>query len=490
MSPLLVALATLAALAGCAATTPVAPTAVAAAPAVGPAARIADDVVAVRRCIDNQLLDSGQHDLSLVVDQVADPSRPADATARDLLTSVLAGMTPRSRAVRVVSPGADSAGAVPRFAMRGSVRFDGGGGDALGLDLAVLSARDLSVVPGTASHSVARWTAPAAGAAGRVELRKLGTRYSLQASTQTEALRALLELGAAETLGRLARVPYWSCFGASVDDAAVAGEIQDWYDALAARPAEIIAFFQDRLRQRGAYDGPVDGIVNPALKESVARYREALGLTREAKLSLDFFRAYLGADHASVAQRLAPAAPSSAPVASAAPVPAAAPLPVPSPVPSPVPVPVPAAEPAAATAALGLRVATRSDPRRMQPGETVRLSIRPTRDAHVYCFHQDEDGHITRFFPNRFQSDSRVPAATGLQLPGPMRFEIAMNRRGAPEAISCFATERDVLDRLPDGVNGTDFATLPVASLEQVQQAFRTVAGGPLGHESLQLRAR
>lgn len=472
ITPLL--LAAIASFTGCA--TPAAvptPTAAVAAPA-----RVADDVSAVRRCVDNLLLDSGMREVSLVVDQVADAARPGDTGAREALVSVLSDMTQRSRTVRVVAPGAaGSTAAAPQYALRGTLRADG---STLGLDLTLLSARDLSVVAGTASHNVVNVIAPAGGAEGRVELRKFGTPFSMAAPTAAAATRALLELGAAETLGRAAKVPYWSCFGAGVNEAGVAAEIQDWYDTLATRPAEIISFFQERLRHRALYDGPVDGAVNPALKEAVSRYREALGLSREAKLSLDFFRAYLGADHARLAERLAPPAPSRPTVATAT---ATAPV-------APTAPTAPSALPVAAGNALGLRLATGGDAQRLARGEAVRLSIRPSRDAHVYCFHQNENGRITRFFPNRFQPDSRVPSDTGLQLPGPMRFEIVMNKRGVPEAISCFATERDVLAQLPASVNGNDFDTLPVASLDQVRLAFLKAAGGSLAQESLQLRAK
>jgi hypothetical protein len=120
----------------------------------------------------------------------------------------------------------------------------------------------------------------------------------------------------------------------------------------------------------------------------------------------------------------------------------------------------------------------------------VQLSIRPSRDAHVYCYLQDEKRQVTRFFPNRFQRDSRVQPATGLQLPGSMRFELTMNARGVPETVACFATERDVLAELPAGVNGGDFQPLPAATLDQVRQAFVKVSGGALAHESFELRAR
>ena len=147
---------------------------------------------------------------------------------------------------------------------------------------------------------------------------------------------------------------------------------------------------------------------------------------------------------------------------------------------------------AAATLAepvLALRIASSKDALRFARGESVQLTIQPNRDAHVYCFHQDENRKITRFFPNRFQRDSRV-TSSGVRLPGSMRFEIVMNARGVAETVSCFATERDVLAQLPGGLGGDDFATLPVASLDQVHNAFARLAGPALAQDSFQLRAR
>jgi len=108
----------------------------------------------------------------------------------------------------------------------------------------------------------------------------------------------------------------------------------------------------------------------------------------------------------------------------------------------------------------------------------------------VYCFLQDEHRRISRFFPNRFRGDARVAAAGGLQLPGAMRFEISMNPKGVRETVSCFATERDVLARLPRTLAGSDFTPLPVASLEQLRAAFVVASGGALAQDSLQIRPR
>jgi hypothetical protein len=155
--------------------------------------------------------------------------------------------------------------------------------------------------------------------------------------------------------------------------------------------------------------------------------------------------------------------------------------------PAAAPVAVPVVAKASAAAPLTLRVATANESRRFGRNERIELDLRPSRDAYVYCFHQDEHRQVRRFFPNRFQADARVSAATGLQLPGAMRFELRMNGQGVKEAVSCFATERDVLPTLPATMAAADFAPLPV-SLEQLRDAFSRT--GALAHELLSLQPR
>jgi len=421
------------------------------------------------RCMDTLLLDHGVRDLSVIVEDLADPSQQkAQAGTKDMLVAAVSDMTQRSRAVRLVASNAewgqtvavtnqaqkrDPYAVAPQFALRGTLRSRDGG-RATSLDLMLLTTQDMSVVPGTATRNAVLLRN------GNAEFVKFGQTISVPAGGVAHAQRALAELAVIELFGRLARVPYWSCLGVNAENPAVAAEIQDWYDAMAARPAEIVTYFQQQLRIRQVYDGPIDGTVSAGFKDAVVRTRDALGLSREPKLSLDLFKAYLGADIAGLQAKIRASAPA-------------------------------AAATAAATAApLTLQVASSADGRKLTRGEAVQLSIRPSRDAHVYCYLQDEKRQVTRFFPNRFQRDSRVQPATGLQLPGSMRFELTMNTRGVPETVACFATERDVLAELPAGVNGGDFQPLPAATLDQVRQAFVKASGGALAHESLELRAR
>ena len=203
-------------------------------------------------------------------------------------------------------------------------------------------------------------------------------------------------------------------------------------------------------------------------------------------LNEEFFYAFLAADHTKIkrpdqpARYVAPAsvaaAPASIPVAAAATSARAAATP---------------AEAAQAQAAsLKLSLTTPKQQTRFARGEPINLSLAPSQDAHVYCYLQDEEAKVIRFFPNRFARDSRVAAAQPLALPGAMRFQLTMNTKGVPETITCFATQRDVMASLPQTLVGTDFEPLPGATLELIRSAFLKASGGTLAQENFRVQAK
>jgi hypothetical protein len=500
------AFAAIAALAGCASTdTKRAPEPTAAAAPVQPITNFSPAL----RCMDTLLQDYGARDITIIVEDVVDQTKGAGAGTKDMLASVISDMTQRSRAIRVVASNKDWGNTVtamaalkreqfavtPQYALRATVsQLDNqnvrrNGEDALasvfGIDLTLLNTQDLSVVPGTAGRNSILLFRQGKAYDGKAEIRKFGVNFGLSASSGEvvgQASRALVELASIELFGRLARVPYWTCLGLTEAHDGVSAEMQDWYDMMAAQPAEMMKYFQAQLRLRRVYDGPIDGTVNALFKEAVMRYREALGQPREAKLSVDFFKAYLSADHRQIEAKLGAVAPAQIAV-----------VPSPAPAASVVTAPLPApAAPAAATgpAQLALRIGTANEARKFASGEAVQLTIRPSRDAHIYCFLQDENKKIIRFFPNRFQRDSHVLPVPGLRLPGDMRFEITMNPRGRMETVACFATDRDVLAQLPAGVNGGDFDPLPVVSLDQVRSAFVKVVNGALAQDTFLIQPK
>lgn len=466
------------------------------------------------RCMDGLLLDHGVRDVSVVLTPSSEGDKQAQADLTTFVAAAVSDITQRSRSIRLVMAGADwPAGAnqaqqlgasapAPQYALRGALARNAGTnaqGKTIGLSLALLNTADMSIVPGMSTRN------EISVRAGPAAFNKFGQPFSVAAATTPAvATRAVVELATIEMFGRLARLPYWTCLGVDGANPAVRTEIQDWYDTMASRPADIITYFQQALRQRQLYAGPVDGNPNAEFKESIAITRQSLGQPRDPKLSIDFFNAWLTADASTMARARTALAASVASANAAATAALAANATTTSSV-TPASDVIASGDAVSATNAatsgttapsrplaqpLSLRVVTGNDARRFTRGEAVKLMIRPSRDANVYCFLQDEKRHIVRFFPNRFQRDSRVTPARGLQLPGEGRFELVMNPRGVVETVACFATDTDVLAQLPGGLNGGDFSPLPTASLEQIKSAFVNVSGGVLGHESLELRAR
>lgn len=490
------------------------------------------------RCMDNLMIDYGVRDVSMLVEDILDQTKKVNAGTRDMLISAVSDMTRRSRAIRVVAFGRDATNVIsflasaqrqsayevtPQFDIKGSVsQFDenvirnqkdvgfgiqpflnlGVSRDAatsvLGLDLSVLTTDDMSILSGVTSRNSVVILKQGSGNDADAAYHKFGLSFSMSLSKsegQAQALRGLVELAVIELMGKLTKTPYWTCLGADPKASEeIRNEMSDWYYAMAASRVELIGYFQNQLRRRGFYDGPVDGQFNPGIDEAIGNYRAALGLSNKALLDEEFFNAYLNADHTKVARPARPAsyqavsAPAALPPAapqSAPPAPPAAPT---APVAAAPTRPAPTAP--AAPEPVRLLLATSNNQTSFASGETFGLTVRPTRDAYVYCYLLDEKAKVTRFYPNRFAKDPLVTAAQALQLPGKMRFQLAIKTRGARESIACFATPKDVLAQLSDSVVGTDFEPLPVASLEQVRAAFVAAAGGNLVQETLHVQAK
>ncbi|MEJ8853275.1 DUF4384 domain-containing protein [Variovorax robiniae] len=469
------------------------------------------------RCMDTLLLDYGVRDVTMLTEEITDETKKLNAGTRDMLISSVSDMSRRSRAVRLVAFGKDTLNvvsflataqsqgayqAIPLYDIKGSVsqfdenliknQKDGGLGifpylnlgvakDAassmLALDLSVLTTSDMGVLPGVTSRNSVVILKQGSGFDGDAAYRKFGINYSMnlaRSEGQTQALRGLVELAAVELIGKLTKTPYWTCLGVSDPKANEETKLEmfDWYHSMAATRVELIAYFQNQLRRRGFYDGPIDGEFNPAVDEAISNYREALGLSRKALLDEEFFYAFLAADHTKIPRPAQPARYVPPTAVAGAPASPSAPAPAPQ------------------AAPLKLSVSAPKQQTRFARGESINLALQPSQDAHVYCYLQDEDSKVIRFFPNRFARDSRIAAAQPLNLPGAMRFQLSMNTKGVPETISCFATQQDVMASLPQQMVGTDFEPLPGASLQMIRAAFEKASGGKVAQENFHVQAK
>ena len=207
-------------------------------------------------CMDKLMLESKTPKISVMVENLDDKTEEVKTGTRDMLISAISEMTTHSKAIKLIAYGKDTANLisflksanqdsvyknVPVYDIQGSItQFDkslmradtslglfwrgvGGSGKAYGasldviaLDLNVLSAADMSIVPGvTSSNSVAVFQR-GDSLNTDASINKLGVYFDINvggSEGKAQALRNLVELAAIELVGKLTKTPYGQCLG-------------------------------------------------------------------------------------------------------------------------------------------------------------------------------------------------------------------------------------------------------------------------------------
>jgi len=202
------------------------------------------------------------------------------------------------------------------------------------------------------------------------------------------------------------------------------------------------AFMQEQLRNRGFYEGAVDGRPNDALRRAIREYGKGIGARADGRIDLPYFRDFLLKD--------VPPAPD---------------------------------EPFAVAdinpeklGTLAIELVTK-EPQRDLPFE---VRVTSTSDANLYCYTQNADGKIQRFFPNRFARDPHIVADAPLTLPGRLPFRLRANASGDAHLIACLSASREIYNSLPPPLRWGDFNDVGFTSFEDIRQAFANAAKTPI----------
>jgi hypothetical protein len=286
------------------------------------------------KCMDGLFRNFGIKNVTVVIDEIPDATKKVNVGARDMFMSATSQMTRTTHAIRLV-PMVESrifteskrerVVADADFVIQGSIsQFDdsvlqkqrdgavclwylcvgAAESDAfsgLGLDLNLVETTGLSLVPGANVRNAVLIRKRGKGYDGDLTLRKFSVQYNFTLVSHDgngQALRTLIEL-----FGRLLKLPYWSCIGATDQDPEVRAEIDDWWEELAGDPNErgrLFAYLQMQMKAQGVYDGEVNGRIDQPLLRAVRAYRMALGQPDDLNLDAAFLRKYLEADQAEV----------------------------------------------------------------------------------------------------------------------------------------------------------------------------------------------
>ncbi len=392
----------------------------------------------------------------------------------------------------------------------------------LGVDLTVMRLEDFSVVPGVSSKNAIVILQQGSGTDASSTIRKFNINY--QSSTSRSegtaiALRNLIELATIELMGKLVKIPYWRCLGAKDNDPEAKSEVSDWFEGMVQSDgqAELFTYFQYHLSRLGLYEGEVNGTPSQELADAIRKYRVILGMSETSDLNAELFGMHLGANRSIVrgkVETLLAQAAAAKPAVDAA---ASAKAPTPNPPPAgiaPAPIQVAAAvqttaaqtNATQANASQAASQASAATPGgaidlkflalKAQPanGAEADVKLSTNGEATVYCFMKDAAGAVIRLLPNAGVKQVRLTPGQTFTLrgePPQAQWRIHVNDKGLKETLACFASNENLVTRLPKLLLGSDFQALAgVTTIEAIRDAIRTAAGTRFGEAWMTLGNR
>lgn len=455
------------------------------------------------RCMDDMFIAQGKQDIYITTAGIPDATGLIATGTKEMFITAVSRMSAKSNAfhfvdydptqldVQVLSEmvGLHQEFVAPNYYVRGAItQLDSNvlqssaslGVSIPGLDAAINGNQVVSVVsmdlnmgklvtrqimPGiSASNSIAVvQSGKGADVGGLIGKAGLSLSVSLDKSEGFhQAVRNLIELSTIEILGKLTRVPYWQCLSIDSTNPSFRSEARGWFDLMSQQ--EQFRFVSAALARAG-YAQSGSGPADPAFSDAVSRYQADNDLVPNGRIDFDLYYRLLAAD-------------GRRPPARAAATPASVAVPAPT---LPAPTTPPSAPP-------GLVLSSPRGPRpTYRIGETMVVSLQPTRDEYVYCYYQDAGGTVARIFPNRFQPDAFLRAGQQIEIPpaGQTSFAIRFDKPGGTEGIVCLGATNEVGLRLPSRLKTADLEPLPVKGLDEVSEQFRELSGAQVADARL-----
>lgn len=472
-------------LAACVADQPKPETATVATAVKTPATKAVTNFTPALRCMDDMLLAYGKRDIVITTAGIPDSTGKVMAGTKEMLITAASKMSIKSKALTFIDYDTErsdllalfqdlqAAGAfqhkLPNYYIRGAITqldenaidSQQGAGIALpfldlgvsrdqvssvvSIDMNVGESTSRMILPGVnASNSLVITRAGKGGELGG-KLGKVGFSFNMSLNKSEglgSGVRALIELGMIELVGKLTGTPYWKCLEIDKTNPVMIEQAREWYDGMS--PADRIKLVQRKLAGMKLYQGQINGVATRDLTSAIGKFQADNGLIADGRINFELYYALLDADQPLASD---PTAGPTAPVVNAAPKPAGG-------------------------GPLSLKLDTDRGPRpTYRPKEFLQAKVQLSSDGILYCYYRDNSGVIARIFPNRFNPDPFVRSGRAMSLPPEgSPFKIRFDQPGQ-EQIVCYASERDL--PLPSSLKAADLTPLKVGSLEEIAAAFR-----------------
>jgi len=497
------------------------------------------------RCMDDLFLSFGisRGDYVIMAEELRDKTKKVDAGTREMMFSAISEMTERSHALKTITYGADTGNLIsflsaagnngvyqniPAFDIIGSIsQYDdsvykkqadgsaelagtndgstvgGGGGKStsssvtfMTVDLSVITAHNLALLPGVSTRNSVSLYNHGNASSYDAGISKTGVSYSFSSNTKDavgQSLRGLIELSIIELMGKLVKVPYWSCLGMDPQHVDIRNEVSDWFFQL-AKTGILHRTLKIQLALRGLYNGAIDEEVSQEYLQAVIQLKQQLGLPATPDIDLSFYSAFLNKvpvsidrqnmayaevakleDKASKKKHLSNSEKAVQPSAASQSL---------------------AAEEAKVgpnkaqktEAALALNIQSDIDLNKANIGDKLSLSISANQEGNLACYFQRGEAMV-RVFPNRFSKSAALPANAKLELPNAKVYSFVVD--AVDEHIHCFLTPAEIEQKviaanLPSELLVEDFAPIKGLTIADVRQAYQRVTSNKVAYNSIQ----
>jgi hypothetical protein len=475
-------------LSGCAATGHNPETATIAAAAKTPASKTVTNFTPALRCMDDMLLAYGKKDIVITTAGLPDSTGKVQTGTKDMLHTAASKMSIKSKSLVFIDYDTTSndlltlfqdiqaAGAfqhkLPNYYIRGAITqldenaLDSQAGAGISLpfmdfglskdqvssvvsiDMNMGETTSRMILPGVNASNSLIVTRAGKSADGGGKIGKAGISFNMSMNKSegiSSGVRALVELGMIELVGKLTGTPYWKCLQIDKTNPVMLEQAREWYDSMA--PADRYILVQRKLAGMNRYKGKLDGLVTPALTSAIGSYQSEIGLIADGRINFDLYYALLDADQ--------PIAEDPTPTKVAA-------------------IAVPQAQVAQTKVTpmtMSLETATGTDPK-YRVKDKLQAQAQLTRDGVLYCYYKDAIGNIARIYPNRFTPDPFVRANQMVKLPPENSpFHIMFDKANVKEQLVCYASDNDLA--IPENIKGADLTPLKVSSIDEIGNALR-----------------
>jgi peptidoglycan hydrolase-like protein with peptidoglycan-binding domain len=335
---------------------------------------------------------------------------------------------------------------------------------SLDLNMGFLSSRQiLSGASAQNSIAVAQRTVDG-GIAGTIS--KVGLNFNVALNKGEglhQAVRTLVELSTIEVLGRLTEVPYWRCLEIDHANPAIIAESREWFEDMDEE--DRVDFVQYSLASSGYYTGETTGELDDETREAIGRYQAANDLIADTNINFDLYASLLNNDYSFNG----PPAETIAHVKTGT---------------------TRSLDVEEASLELDLE-SDSDDDGNFALNSELTIWATPSLDAHVYCYYADANGLVSRIFPNRFQPNSYLTGGDSIQVPGDEAgFDIYLDRASEDEEVACVASSRELALRLPEAMKQQDLTAIPVASIDDVIDAYRDLEADDLVEARMDVTVR